>query len=1322
MRNLKRALSLALALVMVLSMMVVGASAVSADDFSDSADIVNKEAVTVLATLGVITGNDDGSYAPADTISRAEMSTIICRVLNGGKDPVLGESVTNTYTDTASHWAKNYIEYCTTLGIIAGKGDGTFDPEGDVTVAEAAKMVLVALGYNAPMEGYTGANWQINVDARANPLGLYDDLTYTTTSAPLTRDNAAQMLYNALDCDMVKYSVVLDTTSSTVISTTQLEVTDETLLEDKFNAVKVEGVVIANEEANLEASASGNGTSLEAGKTKIQIDGEADQDFYLGTKTFSVSSSLDELGRYVAIYVKKENNSANAQVLGSVIVSEDNKVITDASSDDIETVADDNDLNLTANTLVAKNYQGLTELGSLSDDDGTAGVQKVLIDNDDDGDVDYVLLNTWYFGRVTTYVASGDGSIAIDVGATQRDQKFYDKSVTKLTADDKDDVVGFDDVAKDDYVLAQYIGGDLHVELAEAVTGNVESYKYNDAGTLITKVTVDGTEYNISNVTGYTGGDDDIRKAADDADEFVTNDASVYLDKNGYVVAIGEAEANAGKYAMVLAVGQNIEDRVKVALADGTIATYTLNDSGSTAVKKSALNIGQVYGYTINSNDEIRLTKVDLAAGDTEQGNATFKKGKITITSDGGTYYASSNTAFFYVNDGDGKIIDSNHDHSILNEDVDTYASYTSAPDLAAGATATVYTKGTGSDKRVVAVVFAGLNLASADVSDNLYIANIVSTNGDETTVTAYVNGSDQPQTITIDDTGLIRRTTWTYSVNPDGTYTLDSEFTRDNWTVIRVTGNNFVVRDDRGNETTYAITADTVIVDDSKYLDAITATLGTSGTVSEGDNIIGLVDDDNDALMVVVRNEKVSSGGGSTPGTGPVTNGDATLSSEVTGVTPQSIRLASRTGNFDFSFKVADEDKNKTINYTYSVYLNDEWQGDVSGSAAADANGRVSVADTTSLNGYYTSGDEVEIVITAAKAEDYVQPPVGNSNSAEEIQNALDQAAIYGETVTLTGPVTPDAAIEIPDGATLKVEGDFTNTNGVTGEGTLVVEGAYKAANATTVAGTLTTQTIASDSAALNITGTLELTDDATLPAGSTIEGTVNVAEGKTLTLNDATLSIDGVVNAESATVAVSDDVAIGAEGSVTVETLTVSAQKSVNNEGTLVVESFPGTDNNIYSTAGSSLNVGGEQLIGGSDPLFTLEGANAEFHVANGAATGLRYDVGAVDAAESDDEEVSATLNRDLTMSSNPGYVKALWIRHGADLTVAPGVTLTIGDDCQIRLRNEFCEINGVEVDGSSTGTGITVTDGKITSSDDTAMRANGTVVLNGVEAVAP
>ena len=90
MRNLKRALSLAMASIMVLGMMVVGAGAVSYDDFSDKDKIVNDDAVSMLVELNVINGKDDGSFDPEGIVTRAEMAKMICVVLNGGKDPSLG--------------------------------------------------------------------------------------------------------------------------------------------------------------------------------------------------------------------------------------------------------------------------------------------------------------------------------------------------------------------------------------------------------------------------------------------------------------------------------------------------------------------------------------------------------------------------------------------------------------------------------------------------------------------------------------------------------------------------------------------------------------------------------------------------------------------------------------------------------------------------------------------------------------------------------------------------------------------------------------------------------------------------------------------------------------------------------------------------------------------------------------------------------------------------------------------------------------------------------------------------------------------------------
>ncbi|MCI7152283.1 MAG: S-layer homology domain-containing protein, partial [Flavonifractor plautii] len=145
MRNLKRALSLALAAIMLIGMMVVSASAAGFDDFSDKDEIVNKDAVSMLTILGVINGKEDGSFFdPAGNVTRAEMAKMIATVLNQGADvDGLYVGMNTGLTDVKGHWAESYINYCYSLGIIAGRGNGKFDPAATVTGNEAAKMLLV---------------------------------------------------------------------------------------------------------------------------------------------------------------------------------------------------------------------------------------------------------------------------------------------------------------------------------------------------------------------------------------------------------------------------------------------------------------------------------------------------------------------------------------------------------------------------------------------------------------------------------------------------------------------------------------------------------------------------------------------------------------------------------------------------------------------------------------------------------------------------------------------------------------------------------------------------------------------------------------------------------------------------------------------------------------------------------------------------------------------------------------------------------------------------------------------------------------------------
>ena len=346
MRNLKRALSLALAAVMVLSMMVVGAGAANYDDFSDKDEIVNKEAVQMLVELGVINGKDDGSYDPTGIVTRAEMAKMICVVLNGGKDPSLGNVTNYSYADTVGHWAAAYIEYCSNLGIVAGDGTGNFNPNATVTGSEAAKMLLVAAGYQSAIEGFTGANWAVATNVRANQVGLYDGLAINPSEG-LSRDNAAQMVYNALSANVVTYEYTLISDGSSLSSIPELKDKNVTVLAEKFGVVTVEGVVTANEYADLNG-----GKAMDEGETRIVVTNHDDgQSTYTdGAKTFNVSSGKDVLGRSVTIFVKPSTTAASTStkgtVIGSVITNSDNTVVVDSGRDSLADLADDNKLGL----------------------------------------------------------------------------------------------------------------------------------------------------------------------------------------------------------------------------------------------------------------------------------------------------------------------------------------------------------------------------------------------------------------------------------------------------------------------------------------------------------------------------------------------------------------------------------------------------------------------------------------------------------------------------------------------------------------------------------------------------------------------------------------------------------------------------------------------------------------------------------------------------------------------------------------------------------------------------------------------------------------
>ncbi|MEI2398727.1 Ig-like domain-containing protein [Paenibacillus phytohabitans] len=97
-------------------------------------------AINLVSSSGIMKGYADGSFKPNQTITRAEMATILSRLVTNGQ----GNAV--SFSDIAGHWAQAAVETTAKAGMITGYEDGTFRPNQTLTRAEAVTIVNRALG------------------------------------------------------------------------------------------------------------------------------------------------------------------------------------------------------------------------------------------------------------------------------------------------------------------------------------------------------------------------------------------------------------------------------------------------------------------------------------------------------------------------------------------------------------------------------------------------------------------------------------------------------------------------------------------------------------------------------------------------------------------------------------------------------------------------------------------------------------------------------------------------------------------------------------------------------------------------------------------------------------------------------------------------------------------------------------------------------------------------------------------------------------------------------------------------------------------------
>ena len=834
MRNLKRTLSLALASVMLVGMMSVGASAVNASDFTDADEIVNKDAVSTMTALGIINGKEDGSYFdPTGNVTRAEMAKMLCVAINGGVDPVLGVKDTPTFTDIKGTWAESYIEYCAANGIIAGRGNNKFDPTGTVSATEAAKMLLGVLGYSAEKSGLVGNDWAINTNVLANQNGLYKKLANLNANTLLTRDNAAQMIYNALDANMVELNAAGNYTTSqysytgteSVVTGTErvwvVKIKDSSV-NDAIKAL--DGSVYNSRQDAIDTLKEANGgtTPLDTGKYTLEqktqnVYGENTVTKYadetMGHKYLSLITDGDAVltdvekdskGTYTLYmngittkgqYTKVEGDYSNligqkVEVLYKdrenvygVYASTDSSLIVESTAGKVGTLSN-NEVKIDGTTYKVDSNVTTTALytGKLIDGLNVGGNKAAAVkayDNDDNGKIDTVVYVPFTAAKVT-YV--GEKSFNTDVNTNV---KF-------------EDVNAYDDMAKNDYVIKSDAANtvddtDTYV-LAETVKGKIEATKSNS-------VRIDGTWYNYVTTTP----DKDL--ALDS-----TVKAAVL---NGYIVKseVVTASHELKDYALIVNTAKDINgEQAKLLFADGTTKVVTTDVAYDG--KSGRADIGDLVTYEVKKGEYV-LTKAEtsdkdkagfdlILANTYENKSGKGKIGGESIADDAVIFVMDNNNKYSTMTGADFAKYDKDSVKAIKN----AYAN-----------------KDNSTGYNSVVLAYATLNQKVNSITSNYgYVTSAVSTtkNKDGETVSSFTfwDGATEHKDIMTDEkVSLSKGDIFTYEENKDGSYTVTEVDNLLRTAIIAYNEKNGDIRftdaslSDKGSNVDADITKDTVII-----------------------------------------------------------------------------------------------------------------------------------------------------------------------------------------------------------------------------------------------------------------------------------------------------------------------------------------------------------------------------------------------------------------------------------------------------------------------------------------------------------------------------
>lgn len=379
---------------------------------SVSADVFNEKYQTEIDFLKIME-LVESDYDATLVITKGEIAMMVLNVLYPEIDFSKSTTGGTVFSDVPeNHACYAYIQACKGLGIVKGNADSKFEPDKQISLAEAITMIINALGYAhhaEAMGGYPTGYYMV-----ANQIGILKGINLSLTDT-VSGGDAVRLIYNSLFASVVEMASIEN-------GSIELKVNKGVnILNDRFSIYEYDGIIIDNGISSIEGNSIGDPlrvvlkNSETGGLVKAFVNGTNVSEF-LGMRVKAYIKNNEEEGRYEFVHVIPHSSMVVTTVNAKDIIFTSNTYI---EYDKDVLTAEFEKINFPTPPVVI--FNGVQSIGKeLKDIMPKDGIVK-FIDKEGDNNIDVISIFSMNYQK-GSYTADAR-NIVVDRVVTTKDEE-----------------------------------------------------------------------------------------------------------------------------------------------------------------------------------------------------------------------------------------------------------------------------------------------------------------------------------------------------------------------------------------------------------------------------------------------------------------------------------------------------------------------------------------------------------------------------------------------------------------------------------------------------------------------------------------------------------------------------------------------------------------------------------------------------------------------------------------------------------------------------------------------------------------------------------